>query len=109
MFWKQRAKKLLLRDCDLNTKFFHASATCRAKVNRVLKLRRDDGVVVEDQPRVKTLVVSYFQDLFAGREGVYEPVLSSLDHRVSQTDNNELVRPFHKDEFRNALMEMDSD
>lgn len=63
IFWKQRAKKFCLKEGDLNTKNFHASATCRSKVNQVLKLRRDDGNIVEDQPHVKSVAVSYFQEL----------------------------------------------
>lgn len=57
--WKQPAKKFWLKDGDLNTKFFHALATCRAKVNRVVSLQREDGSVAEDQSHVKSVAISY--------------------------------------------------
>lgn len=109
MLWKQRAKKFWLRDEDLNTKFFHVSTTCRAKVNQVLRLRRDDGSMVEDQPSVKSVVVSYFQNLFTSRDGSYAPVVDTLSRCVMDDDNIELIKPFEKEEFRHALMEIDSD
>ena len=40
-YWCQRAKSHWYKDGDRNTKFFHASATARKKVNRITSL--DDG------------------------------------------------------------------
>ena len=37
-FWRQRAKVHWLRDGDLNTKFFHAAASSRRKVNKITSL-----------------------------------------------------------------------
>jgi hypothetical protein len=48
-YWRQRAKTHWYRDGDLNTKFFHASATSRKKVNRINFLENDVGVRVSDE------------------------------------------------------------
>jgi len=37
-FWRQCAKVHWLRDGDLNTKFFHAAASSRRKVNKITSL-----------------------------------------------------------------------
>jgi len=42
-FWKQRAKTFWFRDRDLNTKFFHAAATTRRKLNRIEHLEDVNG------------------------------------------------------------------
>jgi hypothetical protein len=44
VYWRQRAKKHWYKDGDKNTKFFHASATTRKKVNRILSLEDENGV-----------------------------------------------------------------
>lgn len=75
---------------------------------RFLKLRRGDGFFVEEQPHVKNVVVGYFQDLLAVKDGVYAPVIDTLSSCISAVDNDDLVKPFEK-EFRCALMHMDSD
>jgi len=43
-YWRQRAKTHWYRDGDLNTKFFHASATSRKKVNCINIMENDVGV-----------------------------------------------------------------
>lgn len=83
MFW--------LKDGDLNNKVFHASATCKNKVNSVLKLHRDDRTTVEDHARVKNVDVSYFQDLFTSNDGVYAPIIDTLPQCVTYVDNEELT------------------
>ncbi|MCI25027.1 endonuclease/exonuclease/phosphatase family protein, partial [Trifolium medium] len=48
MFWRQRAKTHWYRDGDLNTRFFHASATSRKKVNRMPYLEDASGRRISD-------------------------------------------------------------
>ena len=42
-YWKQRAKTHWHKDGDRNTNFFHAFASAREKVNRILSLDDNDG------------------------------------------------------------------
>jgi len=48
-YWRQQAKTHWYRDGDLNTIFFHASATSRKKVNRILSLENVAGIRVTDE------------------------------------------------------------
>lgn len=43
-FWRQRAKIFWLRDGDVNSRFFHQSASARRKKNRVVRLKNDEGI-----------------------------------------------------------------
>lgn len=47
-YWKQRAKMHWLRDGDLNTKFFHMSATARRNFRKKLQLNHEDGRSITD-------------------------------------------------------------
>ncbi|MCI54315.1 hypothetical protein A2U01_0075564, partial [Trifolium medium] len=52
-FWRQRAKMHWLKDGDLNTKFFHMSATARAKVKKIEKLMNDENEIVTEQQNLE--------------------------------------------------------
>lgn len=43
MYWKQRAKHLWLKDGDANTRFFHAQASRRNKINNIAYLVTEEG------------------------------------------------------------------
>ncbi|XP_058740924.1 uncharacterized protein LOC131613254 [Vicia villosa] len=46
LFWKQRAKAHWYKDGDLNTRFFHVTATGRKKVNAIKSLINENGEVI---------------------------------------------------------------
>jgi len=48
-YWRQQAKTHWYKDSDLNTKFFHASATTRKKRNWILPLENDVGDKISDE------------------------------------------------------------
>lgn len=52
---------------------------------------------------------SYFEELFAATAGTYEPVTTEVNHRVSVLDNERLLAPFSKEDFRTALFQIYSD
>jgi hypothetical protein len=64
VYWRQRAKSHWYKEGDLNTKFFHASATARKKVNKILSLEDDAGVRVSDDNGMASVAKCYFDELF---------------------------------------------
>lgn len=64
LYGKQRAKLFWLKG-DENTKFFHASATTRRKVNRINFLMADDGSRVDNEEGMCELIHEYFSNVFA--------------------------------------------
>ncbi|GAU32101.1 hypothetical protein TSUD_358070 [Trifolium subterraneum] len=108
-FWKQRAKMHWLRGGDLNTKFFHASATARTKFKKIEKLVSDENVSITNQQGLCEVAHNYFEQLFKSKVGAYEPVLSLISPRVTLEDNERLVAPITREELRNALFQMHPD
>jgi hypothetical protein len=92
-YWRQRAKTHWYRDDDLNTKFFHASATSRKKVNRILSLENDAGIRVTDEHGL-CHAKGYFEELFLENNSDRVPVLAAIDNVVSVEDNDFLTAPF---------------
>ena len=109
VYWRQRAKNHWYKDGDKNTKFFHASATARKKVNRILSLVDDHGVSVSDNVGMGSVAKNYFLDLFQKKVINMEPVLDVIPLSISYDDNALLTAPFVKEEFKEAIFSMHPD
>jgi len=64
LFWKQRAKTFWYREGDLNTKFFHATATSRKKMNRIEHLENSNATVCRKEEELQIISRDYFSHLF---------------------------------------------
>lgn len=102
-FCRQRAKAYWLKDGDQNTKYFHAHASARKKINKIQHLEHDEHVLVEDHAGMCSIATKYFDDLFEASIGQYELVLDTVSPCVTYEDNFSLMVPFSKAEFLVAL------
>ena len=93
-YWRQRAKNHWCRDGDLNTKFFHASATSRKKVNRINFLENEVGIRVSDELGMRQVAKVYFETLFLDSNSTRGPVVDIIGKVVSNDDNVLLIAPF---------------
>ena len=64
-YWRQRAKTHWYNDGDRNTKFFHASATVRKKVNRITSLDDDVGNKITNEQGLRDVARQYFVNIFS--------------------------------------------
>jgi hypothetical protein len=64
LFWKQRAHVNWLKNGDRNSKYFHSFASERKRVNRIKKLKKYDGSVVERDEEMAAVITNYFNSLF---------------------------------------------
>nr|GMC68824.1 embryo-specific protein ATS3B-like [Ipomoea batatas] len=72
-YWRQQAKQFWLRDRDSNSSFFHKAVKRKQQVNRIAKLRDNNGIWVERGTQLNTLITSYFHDLLTPALGNYDP------------------------------------
>ncbi|PNX76010.1 ribonuclease H, partial [Trifolium pratense] len=108
-YWKQRAKMHWLREGDLNTRFFHMSATARSKKKRVTRLTTDTGTEALSQEDLCEVAKNYFGTLFRPRNGDYDPALNLIQTKVTEDDNFLLTAPITKVEIQQALFQMHPD
>ncbi|GAU35387.1 hypothetical protein TSUD_160380 [Trifolium subterraneum] len=108
-YWKQRAKIHWLKEGDLNTKFFHMSASVRAKSKKIDKLVNEANIEVTTQQEICEVARNYLDQLFQANTSSHDPVLSLISPRVSQEENDRLVAPITKVELKNALFQMQPD
>ncbi|GAU43015.1 hypothetical protein TSUD_28340 [Trifolium subterraneum] len=108
-YWKQRAKMHWLQEGDMNTRFFHMSATARSKKKKVTKLVAENGTEAHTQEELCEVAKSYFDNLFKPRDGDHDPVLNLIQPRVTDDDNFFLTAPITKVEIQQALFQMHPD
>ncbi|XP_031116501.1 uncharacterized protein LOC116020159 [Ipomoea triloba] len=105
-FWRQRAKQHWLKGADANTRFYHRYASARKKKNSLSRLKNDAGVWVEGEA-LEPVVLSYFNHIFHSTgSALEEPFFSNIAPRVSQADNDTLLRPFEISEVKETLFSM---
>ncbi|GAU22462.1 hypothetical protein TSUD_123490 [Trifolium subterraneum] len=108
-YWKQRAKMHWLQEGDMNTRFFHMSATARSKKKEVTKLVADNGTEAHTQEELCEVTKSYFDNLFKPIDGDHDLVLNLIQPRVTDDDNFFLTAPITKVEIQQALFQMHPD
>ncbi|PNX96867.1 ribonuclease H, partial [Trifolium pratense] len=108
-YWRQRAKMHWLKEGDLNTKFFHMSASARQRRKKIEKIVNEANVEVKTQAEISKVALNYFDHLFKTNATNHEPVLSLMVPKVTQEDNDRLLAPITREELHEALFQMDPD
>ena len=62
----------------------------RRKRKRIIRLKDDDGSLIEDEVLIHSLVKTYFVDLFTSSPSVYSPIIEVVQPFVSIEDNKDL-------------------
>ena len=96
-----------MQEGDNNTKFFHAQASQRKKANTIMGLRHSDGSWKTELSDIEQLTSDYFSQLFASSNlAQVDEVVRCVDKVVTPQMNEDLIRPYSKDEVRAALFQM---
>ena len=108
-YLRQRAKTHWYKDGDRNTKFFHASATARKKVNLITSLDDDVGNKITNEQDMQDVARQYFVNIFQQQNSDFSSVIDVINPSVSDNDNDMLTTPFTKAEFKDAIFSMHPD
>ncbi|KAH1032635.1 hypothetical protein J1N35_044809 [Gossypium stocksii] len=108
IYWEQRARSNWLKNEDRNTSFFHSLASNRCRMNKIMRIRCADGSFITEEDEMMKMVVNYFKELFTSSwqrddDNTYEGVFS----RISPFMNEQLLREFKVEDFREALWEIE--
>jgi hypothetical protein len=105
--WKQRAKQHWFQRGDRNTPFFHAWANHRRRINRLVKIKDEEGREWKKQHEIGHAFTRFFQGLFsAGEVSGTDVCLAGLEPKVSDEMNRSLLREFTMGEVEAALNHM---
>lgn len=64
LYWKQRVEAFRMTEGDTNSKFFHAAATKRKKINHLTQLVYSDNEVVDSHDEMCKVAVEFFKSIF---------------------------------------------
>lgn len=106
LYWKQRAKTFWIAEGDSNSKFFHAFATTRKKLNHVVVLKNNDGEAVSNHKEMCCVVKNYFLKIFDSTERPEEEVSHGSDSVMLNEQNIMLEAELSFDEFTTAIKQM---
>lgn len=109
IFWRQRSKHLWLQAGDKNIKYFHAACNSRQRTNRIQKLKNDDGVWVDWQSGIQSLILNFYRGLFVAGSTDIEEVIRCVPQMISQDQNMALAQEVTKEEVHFALFQMHPD
>lgn len=109
IYLNQRSRVNWLKHGDRNTKFFHASASKRCKVNNIKGLMNGNGEWCTDMQSLIDITSEYFVNLFSSShpsDADIEVVLNFYDPVVGDRMNEYLCAPFSEDEVHKAVFDM---
>jgi hypothetical protein len=107
LYWRQRAKAHQLKNGDRNTRFFHEYASERRRINKIRKLIKEDGGVVEEPREILELVTNFYNNLFQSHAGNrYNELLQQVPTRVTAGMNEMLIEEYSDEEIKQALDSM---
>lgn len=93
MFWHQISKQLWVREGDQNTKFFHFSVRNRRTLNRIESLKKEHGQLVDWNSGLENVMTDYFSKLFTASNTNWNEVLTCIDGKVTELQNNKMLAP----------------
>lgn len=106
-FWKQRAKVFWLKDGDLNTKFFHRSATNRRRKNQLKGLFNEEGQWCTSDEDMEGVILNYYGHLFSSAHPTnIDATVNSLPCIITDEMNAALTKQLSHEEIHLALMQM---
>lgn len=108
IYWKQRAKQHWLKEGDRNTRFFHRYATGRRRKNKLYKIQNEEGDWVEEEAMHK-VITEYYTTIFSSNTSVLTGFEGIRARKISQVNNEKLMKPFTREEVREALFFMGAD
>lgn len=98
-----------MEEGDSNSKYFHATASSRKKLNHITQLKRDDGATVSNQMELCRLLKEYYSEVFTASPNASNCTQYDSERRITQTQNEMLVEDLSFDEFTRAIKSMHPD
>ena len=111
ILWKQKSRKLWLREGDRNTSFFHKSTIQHRQQNQIIHLKSAEGHILEDQRQMELELVSYYLDLLSKPKGEgshnHMNITQHIPRLVTPEHNAILMHPIDREEVEEVVMQMD--
>lgn len=104
-YWKQRGKIRWVREGDAATRYFHANATIRHRINKITSLKDEQGGVHTAHEHKALLLWNAFKSRMGGSE--YSGMDFNLIYLIQQTEGlDRLETPFTRQEIEQVIAKL---
>ncbi|WJX23885.1 hypothetical protein P8452_13067 [Trifolium repens] len=105
--WFQKSRGQWIADGDRNTKYYHSKTIIRRRRNKIITLRNENGVWIDDPDNLKNMVRNFYINLFQEDEPIREPIISWATYPMNmEGHHNTLSAPVLLTECKRALFDM---
>ncbi|XP_026410929.1 uncharacterized protein LOC113306174 [Papaver somniferum] len=106
-FYAQKSRQELFKSFDKNIGFYHNYANRRKYFNHISALKLDNGQWVNDRADLETLLVNHFSSIgTCSKPSRNLEILNCIDPFISNSDNQNLLRPVTKQEIIDTINQM---
>jgi hypothetical protein len=107
LMWFQRSRARWLVDGDRNTRYYHLKTITRRRQNRILMLRNENGVWVDDEEVLKHMANEFYRVLFSndGNEASWEQTQISFP-RLDASEVQQIRGDISDEEIKSAVFSM---
>ncbi|PPS15725.1 hypothetical protein GOBAR_AA04860 [Gossypium barbadense] len=107
LYEEQRARSNWLQYSDRNTSSFHSLASTKHQINKIKKLKGEDGSFITKENEMMKIAINYFKDLFLNsRQNNDETVYEKVTSNISSSMNERLSHEFKVEEINEAIQKM---
>ncbi|XP_071928018.1 uncharacterized protein [Coffea arabica] len=108
-FWRQKARVKWLRQGDTNSKYFHAIVRQRRAQAMIHRIKKANGVWVDNEADIASEATTYFSELFSDSLGSSADMLQLIPPMISGEDNVKLEEIPSIEEVFRVLKAMDEE
>ncbi|KAL9685630.1 hypothetical protein QQ045_023081 [Rhodiola kirilowii] len=110
ILWRQRSRALWLDDGDNNSKYFHAYASSRKKLNSITRLIDGTGEATTDPGRIKDIITQHYRGFFGQSNSIsLQEILFNIEclqGKVTDQYNAMLTAPYTEQEITRAVFQL---
>ncbi|KAK2417953.1 hypothetical protein QL285_040194 [Trifolium repens] len=105
--WFQKSRSQWIKDGDRNTRYYHVKAITRRRRNKILMLKNDQNIWVENEEELKLMVNDYYKSLFARPDHNIQWHQTRYSYPgIGEEEYDALKRNITNIEVKNALFAM---
>ena len=92
---------------DRNSRYFHQSMKVRKIRSKIIKIKDNSGVWVDESAPIEKMLITDFTTRFKSTQAVTSNMEMEILNLVTVADNQRLLEPIQETEIKDALYQMD--
>lgn len=108
--WRKKSKVTWIQASDQNTQIFKLTTFKHRPANKIMEIKNEQGLRVNDQQKIKKAGISFYHQLLSleiiPNEATTKEILSHIPKLITYEDNRRLTQPFSFQEIEKIIFSM---